>query len=157
MLIMKKLLCLLLALPLFLVSCSDDDNFPSFDVKIVFGEGATVEDNVITVTQGQPFSIESISPENSDAKEIAFGAVTYQLDYGVGITTNLQPFAMSFDTSAIPVGRHLFQIRFPVFAVDYSIMQAVITYELVVLPEEEGPDTPPTGGTDVVSPKLSAN
>lgn len=154
---MKKLFCLLLALPLFFVSCSDDDNFPKFDVKIVFGEGATVENNVITITQGQPFSIESISPENSDAKEIAFGAVTYQLDYGVGLTTNVQPFAMSFETSTIPVGRHLFQIIFPVFAVDYSVMQAVITYELVVLPPDEGPETPPTGGTDVVSPKVSAS
>ncbi|MCM1021823.1 MAG: hypothetical protein NC343_06070 [Muribaculum sp.] len=154
---MKKLLCLLLALPMFLLSCSDDDKFPQFDVNIVFGQGVTVENNVITVTQGQPFTIESISPENADVKEIAFGAVTYQLDYGVGLTTNLQPFAMSFDTSAIPVGRHLFQITFPVFAVDYSVMRAVITYELVVLPEDENPDTTPTGGSSVVTPKVSAS
>lgn len=152
---MKKFIYLLLALPLFLVSCSDDDKMPEFDVKIVFGEGVTVDNNVITVTQGQPFTIESISPVNANVEEIAFGSVTYQLDYGVGVTTALQPYKMSFDTNAIPVGRHLFQIIFPVFAVDYSVMQAVVTYELVVLPEEETPETPPTGGTEIVTPAIS--
>lgn len=152
---MKRLIYLLLALPLFLVSCSDDDKVPEFDLKIVFGEGATVENNVISVTQGQPFTIESITPVNANVEDIAFGSVTYQLDYGVGITTALQPYRMSFDTNSIPVGRHLFQIRFPVFAVDYSVMQALITYELVVLPAEETPETPPTGGTEIVTPAIS--
>jgi hypothetical protein len=34
-------------------------------------------------------------------------------------------------------------------------MQALITYELVVLPAEETPETPPTGGTEIVTPAIS--
>lgn len=155
---MKKLFCLLLALPLmFLASCNDDDKVPQFDVKVVFGEGVTVDNNVITVEQGQPVTIESVSPENSDAKEIAFGAVTYQLDYGTGLTVTVQPYAMSFETATLPVGRHRLTMTFPVYAVGYSVVRSVVSYELNVTAPTENPDAPTEGGAYVVTPHVSAD
>ena len=110
---MKKLFYLLFALPLLLLSCSDDNNLPELHV------GRAV---------------------NSNAKDIAFGAVTYQLDYGLNYTTVLAPYAMTFDTSNLPVGRHLLRIFFPVYAVDYSPAQALIDYTLVITEPVENPD-----------------
>lgn len=137
---MKKLFYLLFALPLLLLSCSDDNNLPEFDVRVTFSEGTHVENGVITVPQGEQFTIESIVPVNSNAKDIAFGAVTYQLDYGLNYTTVLAPYAMTFDTSNLPVGRHLLRIFFPVYAVDYSPAQALIDYTLVITEPVENPD-----------------
>lgn len=137
---MKKLFYLLFALPLLLLSCSDDNNLPEFDVRVTFSEGTHVENGVITVPQGEQFTIESIVPVNSNAKDIAFGAVTYQLDYGLNYTAVLAPYAMTFDTSNFPVGRHLLRIFFPVYAVDYSPAQALIDYTLVITEPVENPD-----------------
>ena len=137
---MKKLFYLLFALPLLLLSCSDDNNLPEFDVRVTFSEGTHVENGVITVPQGEQFTIESIVPVNSNAKDIAFGAVTYQLDYGLNYTTVLAPYAMTFDTSNLPVARHLLRIFFPVYAVDYSPAQALIDYTLVITEPVENPD-----------------
>lgn len=164
---MKKLFYLIFALPLLLLSCSDDNNLPEFDVRVTFSEGTQVENGVITVPQGQSFAIESIVPVNSNAKDIAFGAVTYQLDYGINYTTVLAPYAMTFDTQNLPVGRHLLRIMFPVYAVDYSPAQALLDYTLVITepaPDEgegggdtgEGGDS--TGGTTTftVTPNIKA-
>ncbi len=143
---MKKLFYLFFALPLMLLSCHDDNNLPEFDVQVTFSEGTQVENGTITVPQGDTFAIESIVPINSSAKDIAFGAVTYQLDYGINYTTVVSPYAMTFDTSNLPVGRHLLRIMFPVYAVDYSPAQAVIDYTLVIT--EATTDDGTDDGTD---------
>lgn len=158
---MKKLLYLLIALPLFLTSCHDDNDLPKFNVQVVIGEGAKVDDGVITVEQGTPLVIESVSPVNSNASSIAFGTVTYILDYGVGISNNIAPFGVVLETGNLSVGRHLLQITFPVFAVDYSVCQAVVTYELVITEPagdgDEGSGETPAGGTQVVSPNVTSS
>ena len=163
---MKKLFYIIFAWPVMLRSCSADYNLPEFDVRVTFSEGTQVENGVITVPQGQSFAIESIVPVNSNAKDIAFGAVTYQLDYGINYTTVLAPYAMTFDTQNLPVGRHLLRIMFPVYAVNYSPAQALLDYTLVItepVPDDgeggdtgEGDDT--TGGTTTftVTPNIKA-
>ena len=164
---MKKLFYLFFALPLMLLSCSDDNNLPEFDVQVTFSEGTQVENGTITVPQGQSFTIESIVPINSSAKDIAFGAVTYQLDYGLNYTTVLSPYTMTFETENLPVGRHLLRIMFPVYAVDYSPAQAILDYTLVItdpVPDEggddtgEGGDTGDTGSSNtfIVKPSIKA-
>lgn len=158
---MKKLFYLFFALPLLLLSCSDDNNLPEFDVQVKFSEGTKVENGTITVPQGQSFVIESIAPVNSNAKDIAFGAVTYQLDYGINYTTVVSPYTMTFETENLPVGRHLLRIMFPVYAVDYSPAQALIDYTLVItepVPDEGGDDSGTTEGdnTFTVTPNIKA-
>ena len=164
---MLKLFYLFFALPLMLLSCSDDNNLPEFDVQVTFSEGTQVENGTITVPQGQSFTIESIVPINSSAKDIAFGAVTYQLDYGLNYTTVLSPYTMTFETENLPVGRHLLRIMFPVYAVDYSPAQAILDYTLVItdpVPDEggddtgEGGDTGDTGSSNtfIVKPSIKA-
>lgn len=147
---MKKLFYLFFALPLLLLSCSDDNNLPDFDVQVTFSEGTQVENGTITVPQGDSFAVESIVPVNSSAKDIAFGAVTYQLDYGINYTTVVSPYAMTFETGNLPVGRHLLRIMFPVYAVDYSPAQAVIDYTLVITEPtpDDGDDESGDGGSD---------
>ena len=150
---MKRLFYLLCALPmLLLAACGDDDQVPKFDVEVTFAPEVNVADGVITVPQGQSFTIESVKPINSDAKEITFGTVTYQIDYGVGFPTMLQPYTATFSTDGLRVGRHLFRIYIGVWAVDYSPANAIVSYYLdVTEPQTDeggdiGTDTPDTGG-----------
>ena len=155
---MKKLLYLLVALPLFLTSCHDDNDLPNFNVQVEFGDGADVSKGVITVEQGTPLVIESVAPVDYDASNIAFGTVTYILDYGVGVSTNVAPFGIALETGDLPVGRHLLQITFPVFAVDYSVCRAVVSYELIITEpagDEEG--NVPAGGTFIVHPNVTGS
>lgn len=143
--IMKKFFYLLCALPmLLLAACSDDDKVPEFDVEVTFAPDVNVVDNVITVPQGESFTIESVRPVNSNAKEITFGTVTYQIDYGMGFPTMAQPYTVTFNTDGLRVGRHLLRIFIGVWAVDYSPANAIVSYYLDIT-EPEPDDTTPGG------------
>ena len=154
---MKKLYYILFALPmLFLAACSDDDKVPEFDVEVTFAPEVNVVDNVITVPQGESFTIESVRPVNSNAKEITFGTVTYQIDYGLGFPTMTQPYTATFNTDGLRVGRHILRIFIGVWAVDYSPANAIVSYYLDITEPvpDEGGDTP--GGDEGGSSEQSA-
>jgi hypothetical protein len=157
--IMKKLAYLLMVVPLFLAGCGDDKDVPDFDVEVVFGAGSTVSDDVVTVAQGTPLVIESVSPINYTASSIAFGTVTYIVDYGAEVITNVAPFAVTLETSNLAVGLHLLQITFPVYAVDYSICRAVVTYQLnITMPADDDTTTEATvGGRLTANPKVTTS
>ncbi|WP_295729884.1 hypothetical protein [uncultured Muribaculum sp.] len=154
---MKKLYYILCALPmLLLAACGDDDKVPEFDVEVTFAPEVNVVDNVITVPQGESFTIESVRPVNSTAKEITFGTVTYQIDYGLGFPTMVKPYTATFSTDGLRVGRHMLRIFIGVWAVDYSPANAIVSYYLDVtepLPDEGG-DTP--GGGEEGDPDQDA-
>ena len=116
--------------------------FRSPDVNVV--------DNVITVPQGESFTIESVRPVNSNAKEITFGTVTYQIDYGMGFPTMAQPYTVTFNTDGLRVGRHLLRIFIGVWAVDYSPANAIVSYYLDITEPE--PDDTTTPGGDETNP-----
>ena len=104
---MKKLLYILLALPLFFASCSDDDNdLPDFRVKVdISGQSEVTENGVIVIPSGNQFSIDAISIVESDAKEIAIGGVSYYWDYILLDASNIiPPYGITFNTTGIPEG-----------------------------------------------------
>jgi hypothetical protein len=151
---MKRLLFLICTVPLLvMMACSDDDNLPQFDVEIVFSDDVQVNDNVITIPQGDVLSIESVKPVNSTAKEITFGTVTYQIDGGAGLSTLLQPYSISFNTSGMSVGRHLLRIFITVWAVDYSPANAIVTYYIdVTEPSADGDGSTDADDSDTNTP-----
>lgn len=155
---MKKLFYLLLALPLFFVSCSDDNDLPEFQLKIdMSGQTEITDKGVVVVPQGTPFVIESITAVNPSVKDLALGGATYYWDYVFQGSTLVEPFKMEFDTSMLPVGNHLLQIYIPVFAVNYSPCEAVVAYTIrITEPAEDTPDTPGDTQTQTVTPQIKS-
>ena len=156
--IMKRLIYLLFALPLFFVSCSDDDDLPNFQVQIdMKGQTEITDKGVIVVPQGTPFTVESITIVNPSVKDITLGGATYYWSYVFQGSTLVAPFGMVFNTENLPLGSHLLQIYMPVFAVDYSPAEAVASYTIkIVEPLEENEPTPDTPASQTVTPQIGA-
>ena len=156
---MKKLLYLLLALPIFaLTSCSDDDKLPRVDMDVEV-ENATNIDGTLYVVQGDTLIIKGITVSSPDApKGIALGGVTYILNYEPVYFNPQAPYSFEIDTNGWAVGTRLLQMQTNVYAVDYSPMYAWITFPLKVVASQE--DIPgnsvPEGGTFHINPDVKA-
>lgn len=156
---MKKLYFLLLAIPmLLLASCSDDKDFPEFKVKVdISGQTAVTENGVIQIAQGQQLTIDAITISETSAKEITFGGATYYLNYVIQGTNIIPPYGMAFSTADLNPGKYLLQIYMPVYAVDYPISEAILSYVIEVTSPEDAPATQAAVTTTLTStPKLTS-
>lgn len=155
---MKRLFYLLFALPLFLISCSDDDDLPQFQLQVdMKGQTEITENGVIVVPQGTPLTIESIKAVNPSVKDLTIGGATYYWDYVFQGSTLVAPFGITFNTDRLPLGSHLLQIYMPVFAVNYSPAEAIASYTVrIVEPLQEGAPEPDTPSSHTVTPQVSA-
>jgi hypothetical protein len=132
---MKKLFYLfLLALPIALVSCSDDNDLPDVSFNIVVGTNNTIVDNTIYVPQGDDLSVQQLSCTNNDVNKAAvITNATYFLDgYRLG-TTLVAPFTISIPTTDLSVGKHTLSIETTVLAVDKTPAFAVVSYPVEVV------------------------
>lgn len=143
---MKRFFYLLFALPLLMVSCSDDNEIPNVDVYADFSGGTKVDD-VIYVVQGETFTIESINIVNNDKQSALIGGATYYWDYMRVGATIISPYTFSFDTANLPVGNHLLQVEISIYAVDYAPCIGYMSYKIKIVPsatdipgQEEGED-----------------
>ncbi|MCM1028079.1 MAG: hypothetical protein NC342_01000 [Pseudoflavonifractor sp.] len=139
---MKKLLYLLIALPLiaFMASCSDDDDHP--DVKIGFSySGATEVDGTLYSVKGDTLDIDSVFCDPVDpAKRAIIGDVTYVLDgrpLGIAPTP---PFPISLLTSDIPLGDHTLRLQMSVFQEGKTASIAWLTIPVAIV--EDPADIP---------------
>lgn len=155
---MKKFFYLLLALPLaiFATSCNDDEkDVPNVDLEATFN-AAQYEGEYYTV-QGDVFTVEGLKLINNSGKNGTLGATSYYLDGLFVGTTVVEPFTCSFETSNLPVGRHVLGVSSNLFVVDYptNIIAAQYVINIVaskddipagavfpVQPEQPNPDTP---------------
>lgn len=141
---MKKLLYILMLMPVcFLASCSDDDDYPSVDLTVEM-TGAAGVDNVIYVVQGEEFGIESITVKSLNGNQAALTSVGYYWDGILSQVAPVAPYTITWNTSTLPVGRHLLQMQSSLLEVDKSIASALFTYTVVVVPSE---DDLPDGAT----------
>lgn len=152
--IMKKLLYLLLALPMMglITSCDDNDDLPPVDITVDI-DGATRVGNVLYVVQGDTINVESISMVDNTAKGAVIGSAVYYWDYyRVGGTIE-KPYGMSFSTNGVADGMHLLQMRISIYAVDYSPCIGYVSYNVAVVPSI---DDIPTNGDIETNPTLKA-
>lgn len=143
---MKKLMYLLFALPLFVLSaCHDDNDVPDVDLDIEFS-GVTVKDNVIYVVQGEPITIESVSLVNHTDKKGTLGVVTYYWDYQRAGSEVLSPYSATFETTGEPVGNHLISLDCGIYVEDYPVCFGVAEFKVKIV--ESADDLPADGEKD---------
>lgn len=150
---MKKLLFLLMALPLLAIgftSCSDDDkDLPDVNIGFTYS-GGTYVNNKMYVVKDSVFTVDSIYCEPAPGtKTAAITNVTYFFAGLPQFYTIVQPFGASFNTTGINPGAYPFNISMTVLQVDKSIANAAIGIPLVIVNDEsEIPAAPdPSAGS----------
>lgn len=133
---MKKFLFILLALPVMLVSCNGDDDFPKIDFSVDMS-GGKVLNNVIYVVSGDTLQVDSVNVKSRENKDVMIGGVTYFWDYAPVFTSNVVPFASIFPTGNMPLGNHLLQLDCAVYAVDYAPISALMKFKVKVVESAE--------------------
>lgn len=145
---MKKLLYLLLLLPLTLVgvSCDDDDNrIPDVSVKTTI-EGGVFHDNTIYVVQGEVLKI-NVALENHTDKDGQMGVVTFFWDHYLAGQAVTVPYQFEVNTANQPVGTHLLQAEMPIYVVDYPICTGYFDYNVKIVPTADDMPEPPAAET----------
>lgn len=134
---MKKLLYLLLILPVIsLVSCDDDKDAPKVTVSVNI-EGATRVGDVLYVVQGDDLTVESIGIKSSEGKDAIIGSATYYWDYYRFFATITKPYGVTITTSDVPEGSHLLEAVVTVYAVDYPPCEALLSYKVQIVKSAE--------------------
>lgn len=123
---MKKLIYLLLALPLafFATSCSDDDSLPNVDVTFTF-DNAAVKDGVVYVNQADTLLITNIETKavNSD-KAATIANVRYFWNYipAPGLTWSNLPIEIPMaEMPLVKSGNNVLGMDATILEVDKSI------------------------------------
>lgn len=137
---MKKLLFLLMAIPLFaasMVSCSDDDK-DVVDVNIGFSySGATDISGTLYTVQGDTLAIDSVfcNPAQG-AKPAMITNVAYKLDgRPLGINP-VPPFSVSILTESLPAGSHVLSLTMTVLQEGKSVNTAWMPIKIAVVQDE---------------------
>ncbi len=154
---MKKLLALMLMLPmLMLVSCSDDD-LPDVKMKVTYS-GATSVDGTLYVVQDSTFSIDGLYVEAVNSKHnAALSGASYYWDFIPAGSTIVVPFGAQFDTSIYSVGPHQLQIVTNVLEEDCTPAVANVVLNIRIV---ESADDIPQGVVDPggsVEPAVTIN
>ncbi len=140
---MKKLLYLLVALPMIMLSaCHDDDDLPNVDLDIQFS-GVTVKDDVIYVVQGEPITIESVSLINNTDKKGTLGVVSYYWDYIRVGSQVVAPYTATFETTGDPVGNHILSLDCGIYVEDYPVCFGAAQFKIKIVESED--DLPDDG------------
>lgn len=156
---MKKLLSLLLAVPMLtlVTACDDDDdkNIPDVSVSIEYS-GATLTDNTLYVVQGEPLTIEGlvVTPAPGTGKAV-LGNTTYLMDGYPFFTTGVAPYGVVIDTDDLALGEHTLSVHSQIFQVDKSIGWGIFSYNLQVVESTDDQPDDTGGGTDVTPLSIS--
>lgn len=150
---MKKIFSLLLAVPMLamLASCDDDNSndLPDVSVSIEYS-GATMEDGVLTIPQGQTLTIDALKVTPAEGTpEAALGNVVYYLDGFPIFATGIAPHGCSISTENLSEGTHTLSVHAQVLQVDRPMGYGLFRYTMqVVAPSEDNGGTTPDSGTD---------
>ncbi len=142
---MKKLLYLLIALPLLaLGAChNDDDNHPDVNIGFTYS-GITEVDGTFYAVKGDTIDIDSVfvNPVNPSQKA-AIGAVNYVFDGQPLGMVPAPPFAFSLLSEPMPLGNHTLRLQMTVFQEGKTASIAWLTVPLAVVADSADiPSTP---------------
>ncbi len=134
---MKKLLFLLLALPMLAVSmmsCSDDDKNVA-DVNIGFSySGATDISGTLYTVQGDTLAIDSVyCNPTQGAKPAMISNVAYSFDGRPMGINPISPFSVSILTESLPTGNHILGLTMTVLQEGKSVSTVWLPIKVAVV------------------------
>lgn len=158
---MKRLLYLILALPMMwlMASCDDDDkNLPNVTFSMDYS-GATYADDMLNIPQGQDLVINALKVTPAEGtKKAVLGRTIYFIDAFPIYETVIEPFGVTIPTDNLKVGKHLLQIRSSIYQVGKSVAFGVFSYTLNVtepLPGDTHGDNPGDNPGGTVTPEVT--
>lgn len=162
---MKKLIFLLIALPLMalsFVSCSDDsDDIPDVNIGFTYS-GATAVNGTLYSVLGDTLSIDSVyCTPAAGTKPAMIGNVSYILDGRPLAFTPVVPFNISLLTGSMPVGRHQLTLQMTVLQEGKSIGTAWMPVQIAIvsaaadIPSGANPSDPDSPSTYNGTAKIS--
>lgn len=144
---MKKLLYLLLLLPLgFFTSCTDDDDLPDVDVAVTISNVVN-SNGYFYVVQGDTLKFDSITIKGNNDKTAVINAVTYKWGLSVVGWNPIAPYNFSFLTGATRDGLYNMELDFDIAQVDKTMAFAILDFPIRVvtdasqLPDGMAPQT----------------
>lgn len=150
---MKKIFSLLLAVPMLamLASCDDDNanDLPDVSVSIEYS-GASMEDGVLTIEQGQTLTIDALKVTPAEGtKEAVLGNVVYYLDGFPIFATGIAPHGCSISTENLSEGEHTLSVHAQIFQLDRPMGYGLFRYTMnVVAPSGDSGTNTPGSGSD---------
>ncbi len=149
---MKKIISMLLALPLLLLAACHDDkggDLPNVDVTVDISGGTVINDQIYVVAD-TVLSVDSIGVKNLEAGKAAMiSGANYYWDYQF-IGQNLQsPFGLNINIpQGTKPGSHLLRITAPLLAVDKAPAYLDMHYIVTIV---KTADEIPGQGTQTIS------
>lgn len=146
---MKKLLYLLLLLPMSLFTSCDKDNLASFDMTLTMGS-VTEYDGTFYAVANENLTIESLTVNPVGGKNTILANVSFFID-GIPLTGGypwevLTPY--TFSTATLAPGVHTIGITGDILQEDQSINNFAVTVPLVLV---SGPEDLPSEAPDLGS------
>lgn len=134
--IMKKLIYLLMLLPLAMLGgCHDDDDIPDVNVSISLRD-VVVDGNVIYTVKDTPLKITSISVQGVGSRALVT-SVAYYWD-GVRIGWNpIAPFSATIAGALVPEGNHVLGISMEVAQEGKALGFCATTYNVKAVENED--------------------
>lgn len=153
---MKKLLTLLLALPLLasLSACHDDDDLPDVTLNVTYSN-AVIADNMLYVVHGDTLQIDSVqaTPSKPDGKAVKLLAVAYRLNGWLVANVPFPPFGVKIPTDNLQTGDYSLGIEAPVLQVNkepatiFAVRKVRIVSDSTEIPGVPDAITRSVGGT----------
>ncbi len=152
---MKKLFYLFLPLLAIMVtSCDNDDkDLPNVTLSIEYS-GATEQDGVLSIEQGQTLTIDALTVTPAEGtKQATLGQTIYYLDGVPFFSTVTVPFATEINTTNLELGSHTLAVRTTVYQVGKEIGFALAQFNFVVT-ESTSDDTSDDSTTGTLTPDV---
>lgn len=129
-------LALLMAVPMLLSSCSNNDT-PQVSITVDLA-GCAVKDGNLYVVQGDILTVKSLTavPEPG-TPEAAICNAYYYWDFRCIGATRIAPFGIHIDSAFANIGEHLFEIKCTVAQVDKALGTGYIGYKVFVVKSKE--------------------
>ena len=154
---MKRLIYLLLVLPLLglVSSCDDDKDLPQVSLSIDY-TGATEEDGTIYVVQGDTLNVTALRAVPAEGTKAAtLGVVAYFWDGIPQGRTAISPFAISINTADMELGQHYLGVNATVLQVDKEVGFAVTRFPIVIVANDSEQPGDGNGGTSTPDTRIS--
>lgn len=147
---MKKLCLMLLILPLVAViaSCSDDDDRPSVNITLTYGN-ARVVDGQVYVVKPDTFKVERVKVTATRKDKVATnGTVIYRFPGFPPVASAFAPYGCEIITEKLPLGKYDMSLEMPIMEEGCELANALIFVTVNIVENESDIPSSPGGDTD---------